>query len=139
MKKKQLKFRIYKYECNECGHSTWRDYLLEDPVCTECGSAASPKITEDELVKEIVMYDAYTPEDYENAKRIAQEIIDGKPLEEIDGLQLDVEADGENMSYMYLAMDEKVLPMIYRSVGRFMGVALERSILGGCVSESHYY
>jgi hypothetical protein len=88
MTKKHLKFKIYQHECVDCGWKIWRDYIIPEPICSACESTNPPKITEDELVREIVINDTYTPEEYENAKRIAQEIVDGKPLEEIDGLGL---------------------------------------------------
>ena len=87
--KKQMKFKIYRHECVECGHSTWRDYIVERAICYECLSTKPPKVTEDELIKQIEIRDTYTPEEYKQAKRIAQEIIEGKPLEEIEGLDLD--------------------------------------------------
>jgi hypothetical protein len=88
MTKKQLKFKIYQHECVDCGWKIWRDYEIESPVCSKCESTKPPKITEDELIRELIINDTYDPEDYENAKRIAQEIIDGKPLEEIEGLNV---------------------------------------------------
>jgi hypothetical protein len=87
MTKKQLKFKIYQHECVDCGWKIWRDFVIEDPICSKCEST-NTKVTEDELIREIVVNDTYTPEEYENAKRIAQEIVDGKPLEEIEGLGL---------------------------------------------------
>jgi hypothetical protein len=94
MTKKQLKFKIYQHECVDCGWKTWRDFVIEDPICSKCEST-NTKVTEDELIREIVVNDTYTPEEYENAKRIAQEIVDGKPLEEIEGLGLDTDLTGD--------------------------------------------
>lgn len=88
MEKKQLKFKIYQHECVDCGWKIWRDYPVENPKCSQCESTNPPKVTEDELIREMVTHDTYTPEDYERAKRIAQEIVDGKPLEEIEGLDV---------------------------------------------------
>jgi hypothetical protein len=87
--KKQLKFKIYQHECVDCGWKIWRDYpIVDSPRCSQCESTNPPKITEDELIREMIINDTYSPEDYDRAKRIAQEIIDGKPLEEIDGLNV---------------------------------------------------
>lgn len=91
MTKKQIKFKIYQYECVDCGWKIWRDYIIDSPICSSCQSTRPPTIVEDELVKEVVINDTYTPEDYEQAKRIAQEIIEGKPLEEINGLILGID------------------------------------------------
>jgi hypothetical protein len=85
---KQYKFKIYKHECVECGWSIWRDYVINDAVCSQCGSAIPPHITEEELVREITVYDTYTPEDYARAKKVAVDILAGVPLEEIEGLDL---------------------------------------------------
>lgn len=139
MKKKQLKFKIYKYECVDCGHNTWRDSVLEAPICTECQSTAPPKVTEDELVKEIVVNDTYTPEDYENAKRIAHEIIDGKPLEEIDGLNLGDTYVGPGSLGIEKACVDAPL-----SIGGFVGRVRSRSCRGLVTEETselknHYY
>lgn len=137
MKTKQIRFKIYRHECSDCGHSTWRDYVIEDAVCIECGSPAPPKVTEDELVKEIVMNDTYTPEEYENAKRIAQEIVDGKPLEEIEGLNLgDTYVGPEGM---HIEPCVGTVPHI-TSLGWFWG-SFRRGVVVGETSElkNHYY
>jgi hypothetical protein len=97
MKKKQLKFKIYQHECVDCGWKIWRDYIVENPRCSQCESTNLPKISEDELVKEIVMLDTNPKEEYEQAKRIVQEIVDGKSLEEIDGLELDFNSSKETI------------------------------------------
>lgn len=86
---KQLKFKIYRHECKDCGWSIWRDYPIEKPICSQCGSETPPTITEEELVREMELYDTYTPEDYARAKKVATDIIAGVPLEEIEGLGLD--------------------------------------------------
>ena len=93
--KKEVVFKIYRHECVDCGHSTWRDYILEMPICSECQSVNPPKVTEDTLVREIVLNDTYTPEQYEEIRRITQEIIDGRPLEKIKGLYLEKDSDEE--------------------------------------------
>jgi hypothetical protein len=112
MNKKELKFKIYKHECVECGHSTWRDFVIEKPVCVQCQSTKPPNIIEDVLVKEVVINDTYTSEDYAQAKRIAQEIIDGKPLEEIKGLELDVDFDSTDAHEVTI----RALPPFFRMV-----------------------
>jgi hypothetical protein len=147
MIKKEFKFKIYKHECVECGHSTWRDFIIEDPMCVQCQSTNPPNITEDELVKEVVINNSYTPEDYAQAKRIAQEIIDGKPLEEIEGLGLDFSPD---------TMEPCTIPIFFRSrrqivPGMMKDCMISGSALGfqagsACVPETdagslkdHYY
>ncbi len=138
MGKKQIRFKIYRHECSDCGHSTWRDYVIEDAVCSECGSPAPPKVTEDELVKEIVMNDTYTPEDYENAKRIAQEIVDGKPLEEIEGLNLgDAYDSSEDMRIFKMCFGHSkriALPLSLFFNG-FCGIMTHKD----SETQSHYY
>jgi hypothetical protein len=85
---KQLKFKIYRHECYDCGHTTCRDFVVEQPICVECKSTTPPIVTEEELIREIELYDTYTPEDYERAKKVAEDILAGVPLEEIDELEL---------------------------------------------------
>lgn len=123
MKKKQLKFKIYQHECVDCGWKIWRDYEIKDPICSNCESTNPPNITEDELIREIIINDTYETEDYEKAKRIAQEIADGKPLEEIEGLDLgdDLDISSEPM-------------MLSRELGSGISGDLRVCVLKGFVS-----
>ena len=110
--KKELVFKIYRHECPDCGHSTWRDYILEFPICNECQSVNPPKVTEDTLVREIILNDAYTPEQYEEVRRLTQELIDGKPLEEIKGLYLGKDDEEE--------ICEGIPNWLFRTMGTMM-------------------
>jgi hypothetical protein len=88
MAKKLIKSKILKHECPDCGWFAWRGINLQNATCSQCGCEKPPIITEDEIIREITFPDAYTQEEYEEAKRITRDIIDGKPLEEIEGLDL---------------------------------------------------
>jgi hypothetical protein len=138
MIKKELKFKIYRYECPECFHSTWRDYVVESPVCSECQSTKIPTVTEDELVREIVTNESHSPEEYERAKRITQDIIEGKPLEEIEGLDL----SGDNIIGFrriireWLATNEGAWSM--RTVSEFSRGSLEAISPISQVKTSYY-
>lgn len=86
--KKQIKSKLYDYECPDCGWKASRGSFLLSPACSLCGSENLPIITEREIVKEIETHESYTEEDYARVRKITQDIIDGKPLEEIEGLDL---------------------------------------------------
>jgi hypothetical protein len=94
--KKELRFTIYNYECPDCGHKIWRDFLIKNPCCLDCGSTNPPIVTEDVLVKYMEILDTFTSEQFEEAKRITLEICEGKPLEEIEGLEV-FDMDDETM------------------------------------------
>lgn len=139
MKKKQLKFKIYQHECVDCGWKIWRDYPIEEgAICSACESTNPPTITEDELIREIVINESYTPEEYENAKRIAQEIVDGKPLEEIEGLNLGRDMKTEPLLDCYVGGGSAVIPALFMSIGFFHGSYLH-SFHSGKNLENNYY
>lgn len=122
MKKKELKFKIYQHECVDCGWKIWRDYVIEDPVCSKCESTKPPKVTEDELVREIIINDTFNPQDYERAKQVAQDLIDGKPLEEIDGIELYESVSDESLGVSGMAKSSR---MIGGSMLGFLGGGTE--------------
>jgi hypothetical protein len=115
---KQLKFKIYRHECQDCGWNIWRDYIIEEPICSTCGSTTPPVITEEELVREMVVYDTYTPEDYEKAKKVAKDIIAGVPLEEIEELELDIDLKANDYSRTEPAIFFRTLAQGSRGAGR---------------------
>jgi hypothetical protein len=126
MKKKQLKFKIYQHECVDCGWKIWRDYIVENPRCSNCESTSPPKITEDELIKEIILLDTAPREEYEQAKRITQEIVDGRSLEEIDGLGIDLSfTDSCLLSNMAFACGTLSVSL--------SGLAKKSRMIGGCL------
>jgi hypothetical protein len=82
----KIKHSVINYECS-CGWISSRVMRMHNPVCSRCGST-TPKITENELVTETELYSYHTPEEYSNITRIISEIIEGKPIEDIEGLRI---------------------------------------------------
>lgn len=86
--KKEIKSRLFDYTCPNCGWKASRGSRLFSPSCSLCGSEEPPVITEREVVKEVESYQTYSEDELADAKRIADEIQSGKPLEEIEGIYL---------------------------------------------------
>lgn len=76
------------YKCLDCGWSTSRLIRINNPRCSKCDSS-NTEVTEKEVEIEVERYQTYTPEDYRKVHKINMDIINGVPLEEIEGLKLE--------------------------------------------------
>jgi hypothetical protein len=86
-----IKNNMFMYTCAECGWSTARVFRMTYPRCSRCDSPHPPKVEEKEFLLETEFYETHTPEEYRKCRDVAMDIINGKPLEEIEGLDLDEE------------------------------------------------